>query len=288
MAEREGTISAPDGRTLAYLERGDLDGPPILVHHGTPGSRLSRHYDDSVYDGLRVICYDRPGYGRSDRNGGRSVASAADDTAALADALGLERFPVMGVSGGGPHALACAALLPDRVTRAAILVGAAPSDDPEFDFLEGMTELNVKEFSAALRGEQALREDLRPYYEMLKDDPEQLVQVIEAAVPESDRERLARPEARAAMKASFVEAVVQEMDGWVDDGLAFARSWGFGLEQVSVPTRLWQGELDVFVPRTHGEYLARTIPGASFELLPGLGHMLLSHFPVAWAWLLDA
>jgi pimeloyl-ACP methyl ester carboxylesterase len=123
---------------------------------------------------------------------------------------------------------------------------------------------------------------------MVRADPELLVKVIEAEVPAADRERLARPEARAAMTASFVEAVAQGMDGWVDDGLAFARNWGFGLEQVTVPTRLWQGELDVFVPRLHGEYLARKIPGASFELLPGLGHMLLSHFPAAWAWLLEA
>ena len=288
MDEREGTLTTSDGRTLAYLERGPVDGAPIVLHHGSPGSRLSRHFDDAVYEGLRVICYDRPGYGRSDRNAARDVSSAARDVAALADALGLDRFAVMGVSGGGPHALACAALLPERVTRVAILVGAAPSDDPEFDFLAGMSELNVKEFNAALVGEEALRVELRPYYEMVRDDPELLFQVIEAEVPEADRERLARPEARAAMTASFAEAVVQGMDGWLDDGLAFARSWGFGLEQVTVPTRLWQGELDVFVPRTHGEYLAHKIPGANFELLPGLGHMLLSHFPAAWAWLLEA
>src|SRR3954453_18638537 len=102
MEEREGTVTTADGRTLAYLERGDLDGPPILAHHGTPGSRLSRHPNDAVYEGLRVISYDRPGYGRSDRNAGRDVASAAPDAATIADALGLERFPVMGVSDGRP------------------------------------------------------------------------------------------------------------------------------------------------------------------------------------------
>lgn len=288
MDVREGTARTSDGRTIAYLERGDLDAPAIIAHHGTPGSRLSRHYDDAVYVGLRVICYDRPGYGGSDRNAGRDVASAAADVAAVADQLGLERFPVMGASGGGPHALACAALLPDRVTRAAIFVGAAPSDDPEFDFLEGMTDLNVQEFTAALAGEDALRAELRPYYEMLVDDPEQLLVTLEAELPEADRERLAEPRTRAEMTRSLVEAVAQGTDGWVDDGLAFARAWGFGLDQVAAETRLWQGELDVLVPRAHGEYLARKIPGASFELLPGLGHMLMSHFRDAWLWLVEA
>lgn len=287
MLEREGMVRTPDGRALAYLERGDPDAPAIVLNHGTPGSRLGRHYDDAVYEGVRVICYDRPGFGRSARRPGRDVASAADDVATLADALGLDRFPVMGVSGGGPHALACAALLPERVTRAAVLVGAAPSDDPEFDFLAGMSDLNVKEFTAALAGEQALREELRPYYDMLKEDPELIVQVIEAEVPDADRERLAPPEPRAAIKRSFAEAVAQGMDGWVDDGLAFAGAWGFDLGGIGTEVRLWQGELDVLVPRAHGEYLARKIPGATFELLPGLGHMLLSHWPEAWAWLLD-
>ena len=114
------------------------------------------------------------------------------------------------------------------------------------------------------------------------------MQTLEAELPPADQERLAQPGPRAELKRSFVEAVAQGMEGWADDGLAFARAWGFGLDQVAVPTRLWQGELDVLVPRTHGEYLARTIPGASFDLLPGLGHMLLSHFPAAWAWLLEA
>src|SRR3954470_15951460 len=214
MEEREGTVTTADGRTLAYLERGDLDGPPILAHHGTPGSRLSRHPNDAVYEGLRVISYDRPGYGRSDRNAGRDVASAAADAATIADALGLERFPVMGVSGGGPHALACAALLPQRVTRAAILVGAAPSDDPDFDFLAGMTELNVKEFTAALAGEGPLRAELRPYYEMITNDPEVMVRMLEAELPPPDRERLAEAGPREALKLSFVEAVAQGTDGW--------------------------------------------------------------------------
>src|SRR5690349_8160356 len=109
--EREGTITTRDGRTLAYREHGESDAPAIFHLHGTPGSRFTRHPDPSVYEGLRVVAYDRPGYGRSDAQTGRSVASAAADVEDLADTLGLERFAVMGVSGGGPHALACAALL---------------------------------------------------------------------------------------------------------------------------------------------------------------------------------
>src|SRR5947209_134625 len=122
------TITTSDGRTLAFCEWGDPDGSPVFSLHGTPGSRLSRHPDEDVYRRarVRVITYDRPGYGGSDRHAGRRVADAAQDIATIADSLGLDRFAVTGASGGAPHALACGALLSDRVTRCASVVGPAP------------------------------------------------------------------------------------------------------------------------------------------------------------------
>jgi len=141
-----------NGRTLTFAEWGDRDGFPVFTLHGTPGSRLLRHYDESKYAqvGARVITYDRPGYGGSDRSRGRGVVDCVADVAAIADTLGVERFPVTGGSGGGPHALAVAARLPDRVTRASCEVGIVPYPTPDFDWFEGMDPLNVKEFGWAL------------------------------------------------------------------------------------------------------------------------------------------
>ena len=274
-----------DGRTLAYLERGDPDGAPVVFHHGTPGSRVGHHPDLAVYEGVRFLSHDRPGYGRSDPAPGRTVASAAEDVRTLAEHLGLGRFAVFGVSGGGPHALACAALISARVTRAGVMVGAAPSDDPEFDFTAGMAEVNVTEFGAAREGADALAVVLAPWIEQSTHDPDGTIDALAAELPEYDREVVSRPDVRAEFRASLVESVRQGARGWIDDDLAFAAPWGFELADVRVPTRLWQGEQDVLVPRSHGEYLARRIPGATFELVPGAGHLLFDHWPDVLAWL---
>src|SRR5205809_4638333 len=168
--ERRGTAATPDGRTLAYVERGAADGVPVLVNHGTPGSRLSRHPDKELYErhGVRMIAYDRPGYGLSDPHPGRSVADAASDIGAIADNLGLDRFAVVGGSGGAPHALACGALLGDRVVRVGALVTPAPSDAPDFDFFTDLAEINVKEFGAALEGPDSIEAHLQPYVDQLR------------------------------------------------------------------------------------------------------------------------
>ena len=159
------TITTSDGRTLAYCEWGDPAGLPVFSLHGTPGSRLSRHPDEDVYrqSGVRVITYDRPGYGASTRHPGRRVADASADVAAIADALGLQRFAVFGGSGGAPHSLACGALMPDRVTRCASVVGPAPFGDEGLSadqWFDGMVEGNVREFGWAIEGEHALRPEL--------------------------------------------------------------------------------------------------------------------------------
>jgi pimeloyl-ACP methyl ester carboxylesterase len=283
----DGLVRAPDGRELAYREHGDPAGAPVVFHHGTPGSRLGRHPDESVYAacGVRLVAYDRPGYGRSSPRPGRRVADAAGDTRTLADALGLERFGVLGVSGGGPHALACAALLGGRVTRAAVMVGAAPSDDPGFDFLAGMAELNVREFGAAVEGPEAIAAYLAPFVEELERDPDLVLETIAREVPAPDRAVLARPDARQVMRDSLAESVRQGVRGWADDDLAFAAPWGFEIGAIATPVRLWQGELDVLVPRSHAEYLQARIPEATFELVPDAGHFLLDELEGALRWL---
>jgi pimeloyl-ACP methyl ester carboxylesterase len=280
---REGRVTLAGGRTLAYVERGEPDGYPIVFHHGTPGSRHGHHPDPDVYRGIRFFTFDRPGYGLSDPLPGRRVADVAPDVSALADDLGLERFAVFGASGGGPHALACAALLPDRVDRALVMVGAAPSDDPEFDFMAGMAEVNVIEFGAALEGEEALAGVLAPWVEQIAEDPEGMLDRLAEELPAADREVVSRPEIRAEILASFGESVRQGARGWIDDDLAFASAWGFDLADVGPEVRLLQGDLDVLVPRAHCEYLARKLPRSTFELVPGAGHMLFDHWPDALA-----
>ena len=287
---REGTLTTPDGRTLAYVERGPESGTPVIVSHGTPGSRFARHPDPQMYErhGVRSIAYDRPGYGRSDPQRGRSVADAAADVAAIADELGFERFAVVGGSGGAPHALACGALLGGRVTRVGALVTPAPSDAEDFDFFEGLAELNVKEFGAALEGDGAIEAFLQPLADGIRADPDAVIEDILTELPEVDRELAARPEFRAIMKESFVEAVRQGVRGWADDDLAFAKPWGFELEDVQAETRVWQGELDVLTPRPHGEYVASRLPNARFELLENGGHFLDEEWGVVFEWLAEA
>jgi pimeloyl-ACP methyl ester carboxylesterase len=148
------TVSTSDGRTLAFAEYGDPDGFPVFFLHGSPGSRLWRHYDESVYVdvGVRLFTHDRPGYGWSARNPGRRVVDCAGDIAALADELGIEQFAVTGSSGGGPHSLAVAARLPERVTGAGCMVSLAPFDAPGLDHLEGMDPVNVRFVEIAVEG----------------------------------------------------------------------------------------------------------------------------------------
>jgi len=285
--EREGTTQTADGRTLAYVERGNADGVPVIVCHGTPGSRLTRHPDSELYarHGVRMIVYDRPGYGRSDPQPGRSVADAAADIETITDSLELDRFAVVGGSGGAPHALACGALLGDRVLRVGALVTPAPSDRSDFDFFEGLAEINVKEFGAALEGQEAIDAYLQPFVDELRRNPDAVIDEIASELPEVDRAIVSREEFRTIMRESFGEAVRQGSRGWADDDLAFAKSWGFEPEDVQAEVRLWQGELDVLAPRTHGEYVASRLPNARFELLEGGGHFLDEEWAVVLDWL---
>ena len=285
--EYEGTAKARDGRTLAFVQRGAEDGVPVIVCHGTPGSRRSRHPDPEMYrrHGVRMVAYDRPGYGASDPNIGRSVADAASNIEAIADELGLDRFAVVGGSGGAPHALACGALLEERVLRVGALVTPAPSDTDDFDFYEGLAEVNVREFGAAVQGREAIEAFIQPYVDQLRTDPDAVIEEIVSELPEVDREIASREGFRSIMRESFVEAVRQGVRGWADDDLAFAKSWGFEPEDVRAEVRLWQGELDVLAPRTHGEYVASRLPNAHFELLEGGGHFLDEQWDVVLDWL---
>jgi pimeloyl-ACP methyl ester carboxylesterase len=287
------TLTLPDGRTLGYAAWGDPAGQPIISIHGTPGCRLSRHPDNAkiAATGARLITYDRPGYGASDRHRGRTVADCVDDVAALADALGFDRFAVTGGSGGGPHCLAVAAGLPDRVTRAACIVGVAPYDILGDEWYDGMDPMNIKEFGWALEGEARLiPETERESAAMLARMAEDPATVLgDFDLPEADQAILARPDVAAVMQSSLIECVRNGVFGWVDDDLAFTRPWGFDLATIRVPTAVWWGSEDVLVPPRHGEWLAAAVPNALTRIDHSHGHQPDpdTHIARLFPWLID-
>jgi pimeloyl-ACP methyl ester carboxylesterase len=280
VGERLRTLETPDGRTLAYATWGDPDGFPILSLHGTPGCRLNRWPNEDVYAqaGANWVTHDRAGYGRSDRNHGRHVVDEVADVAALADELGLDRFGVSGGSGGGPHVLACAALLPDRVVRAVCSVGPAPLGPPgltEDEWLAGMDPQNVKEFRWAQAGEEVLVPELeklqREVEERVAVDPSSLLDDFDLS--EADRAALARPEAMQVAREATAEYAVNGVGGWADDDLAFLQPWGFDVASISVPVLIRYGLTDVLVPPAHGEWLAANVPGCIVEVDTSAGHL---------------
>lgn len=269
------TLQLSDGRALDYAVEGEAEDPVLLFHHGTPGSgivqrTLSRAAIDSR---LRIAFYSRAGAGGSSRLPGRSVADVVPDLVELLDHLGVERCATAGWSGGGPHCLALGALVPDRVTGVLCVAGVAPYDAEGLDFLAGMGEDNVEEFTAAVAGEEALREVLDPAVPRLRDaDAQGLLESMSGLLPAVDRAQLTDVFGED-MSASFREAVRLGHDGWVDDDLAFVKDWGFDVGDIAVPTTVIQGAQDLMVPFSHGEWLASHIPGAVAHLLPGEGHL---------------
>ena len=271
-------VNTTDGRKLAVEQYGDPEGTPVFMLHGTPGCRLSgRHPDESrvVDAGLRLITYDRPGYGQSDRHKGRRVIDCVADVAAIADELGVERFAVTGGSGGGPHALAVAARLPGRVTRVGCDVGVAPYDAPDFDWLAGMDPANVKEFEWALAGEDTLVPELEKQASeaiaKVEADPTALLNQFELSP--ADRAILEDPRIQKTLRASTKEAFVNGVWGWVDDDLGFTEPWGFDVAELEVPVEIRYGATDVLVPAAHGAWLAAHIPHAAVTVDDEGGHL---------------
>jgi len=257
---REITVSGK--RRVAFDCRGAAGGFPVFLLHGTPGSRSGPVLRPSVLYrlGVQVISYDRPGYGRSDRAPKRSVVDAAADVLAIADELQLKEFSVIGRSGGGPHALACAALLSDRVRRAAVLVSIAPSDAGGLNWEEGMTESNVAEYELASRGDEEVTADLTERAARIHADPESLLEFLLPELTAPDRKIVRDAAIRRQLKNTYVEAFRRGACGWIDDVLAFRKPWGFKVSDIKVPVLLWHGADDVFSPVAHTHWLAGQIP----------------------------
>jgi len=315
---QRGTIDVPDGRSVEILTAGPPDGLPLVFHDGTPGGLVAYPpmVEAAAVRGLRTVLHSRPGYGASTPRPGRRVADDAGDVAAILRVLGAETFVTVGVSGGGPHALACAALLPDRCLAAATMGGVAPRRAESLDWLAGMGPENVEEFAAADRGEQALTEYLSgPARELAEVTGAEVAASLGGLISAPDRAALTG-EFADYLAASFRAAVSTGIAGWRDDDLAFAGSWGFwfgpgvrmgplatllsarpgadtpdgpdgpdeadGLDGADGPRRpiaIWQGDEDRMVPFGHGRWLAAHIPGARSHLLKGEGHLTI---PVKW------
>ena len=271
------TVETADGRSLGVHEGGDPNGAPVVVHHGTPSSGLlyARAEAQARDQGIRLIGYDRPGYGDSTRAPGRTVADCAADVGAIADALGLDRYTAWGISGGGPHVLACAALGDERLTAVASLAAAAPYDSEGLDWLAGMGESNIEEFDAVLAGETALRPLLdRDRLEMLAAAPSDLVNVWSSLLGEEDRSVLSEEFAGFILESTAL-GLRDGVDGWLDDNLAFVQPWGFAPQSIDRPVLLLHGTDDRFVPVSHGRWLAARIPGVEAWIAAADGHLTL-------------
>jgi pimeloyl-ACP methyl ester carboxylesterase len=270
-------VETRDGRMLEVHGEGDPSGFPVVVHHGTPmsGLQYGPHVELAREQGIRLVGYDRPGYGGSTPAHGRAVADCVGDVAAIADALGLERFASWGISGGGPHVLACGALCDERLIAIASLASVAPYDAAGLDWYEGMGEGNLVEFGKVLEGEEALRPFLEEEASGIRDvTPEEVREWIATLLGDEDR---------AVLTGAFAEyfvacgehALEPGVDGWVDDDLAFVRDWGFDLEDVDRPTLLLHGDDDRFVPVSHGRWLAERLPHVERRIDTGDGHLTL-------------
>ncbi len=268
------TIELADGRQLDIQDAGG-DGRTFLFHHGTPGSvtQMPHMVEAAGRAGLRLVTYSRAGYGASSRHAGRSIADVVPDMVEVLDHLRVERCVTAGWSGGGPHALAMAALLPERTAAALVIAGVAPLEAHGLDFLAGMGEQNVEEFGAALEGEAALR----PYLDgelpgLRAADGPGVIAALATLLPDVDRALLTE-EFGDSLAANLREGLRTGVDGWLDDDLAFTQPWGFDLGAITVPTALWQGTEDLMVPFAHGLWLADHIAGVKAHLLDGEGHL---------------
>jgi pimeloyl-ACP methyl ester carboxylesterase len=267
----------PDRRSLDVYVDGPEGAVPLLFHNGTPGSgQLYAPFVQAASQrGLRMVSFSRAGYGESTRKPGRSVADVVPDAAAVLDQLGAHRFYTLGWSGGGPHALACAALLPARLIGAATVGGLAPYDAEGLDWMAGMGTENVAAFGAALAGDATLRtfaERVRPSFATATGD--QVVASLQGLVSDVDRAAIGGDSA-TWLADVFRESVRNGIWGWYDDELAFVRPWRFDLGSINVPVAIWQGAQDRMTPFAHGVWLASHIPGVHPHLLPEHGHLSL-------------
>jgi pimeloyl-ACP methyl ester carboxylesterase len=272
-------MNLPDGRELAWLESGKPRGDPLFMFHGTPGTRRQVSFDQKAItaSGVRFIAPDRPGYGHSTFHKGRTWADWSSDVATLADHLKIEQFAVAGVSGGGPHALVCAALLAERISGVGIVSGMGPVAEPEFS--SAMTGFNKGATLMAAHTPFLLHPmfSLEEFY--MRRFPDAALKGASRMLAEPDVKLLERPDVRDAFMLDLQQPTATSAQATAQDIILFGRAWGFRLEDISVPAHVWHGDADKSVPFAHGKAMAERIPGAQFHECPGEGHLLMvTHF----------
>lgn len=267
-------FSTADGRTLCVASNGEAPGKPILTFHGSPGSRLITYgsTEQVASTGVRLLSYDRPGYGQSTSRADRSVVHCVDDVLRIVDGLEIDRFAVLGASGGGPHALAAAALLPDRITAVATLCGLGPMAEPGFDPWAGMTPAREAELRVFYDDPALFRSNLvkmRTRYLGLTDEDvvaQHASATIAANLPlDYFRGVIAR------IKVGLAPGV----EGMWEDHCAHCSPWGFNLKAIEAPTQIWHGTADGSIPFQHAVWLAGNIPSAELHLDEGESHLSL-------------
>ena len=267
-------IKLKDGRMLGYGEYGAPDGKPVFYFHGHPGSRLDWllfDADDSAMElNARIIAVDRPGTGLSDFKPDREILDWPDDVIELADVLQLDRFAVLGISGGGPYAAACAFKLPGRLTATAIVCGMGPSEAPGAK--EGMSWIY------AGKTPEERRQMLMGMASLIRENPDQLVsQMKQAPFPELDKVLMDQPEvSKMIVDLTFGEALRSGIDGVDQDAALYARPWGFQLQDITAEVYLWHGEPDINVPVSVGRYVADAIPNCHATFFPAEGHFSIA------------
>lgn len=255
----------------------------VIVHHGTPSSALLHPWwvEDAGRRGIDLVGFERAGYGDTPRAGGRDVAAVVAAVERFADERGIERFATWGISGGAPHALACAALLPERVVAAASIAGPAPYGAGGLDWFEGQGEGNVVEFRSALEGEEPLRSLLEQEAAAMLSGEESGIETLFSAPDQA-----ILPQLQGFLGETFAAALVSGLDGWVDDDLAFVSPWGFDVADIRAPVLLVHGAQDRFVPVEHGRWLAARIPRVDARFLEEEGHLsLYARIPEVHDWL---
>lgn len=269
------TLKLTDGRFLEYFDNGIASTSAIVFHHGTPGHghAWAPWLELAASRGIRALSYSRAGYGISDRNEGRTVASNNSDIRELLDSFGIRDFISIGWSGGGPHALATTALVGSKGAITLAGVGAYGVDD--LDFLAGMAVENEEEFGEALKGEAAIAAWMDANAGVFKNVTGEMIrEAFGGLIGDADK---------AVLQGDFAEENATTMrkglavsfDGWIDDDIAFVQPWGFELSAINVPVHIWQGDDDFMVPHAHSYWLEKHIPGSKLNFVPGHGHISL-------------
>jgi pimeloyl-ACP methyl ester carboxylesterase len=269
-----------DGRRLAYSELGDPDGIPIFHQHGMPGSRVEHVAEPELYRslGVRVITPDRPGYGLSDPDPQSPLLDWPSDIEELADHLGLSRFGIIGLSGGGIYALACAAAIPHRLTN--VVVTGCPGPMQRSGALAGMRFMTRAGVWLGAQAPWLLKVGATILSPMVRRFPGFFVDHFNDGVPPADRRWLSTPSVSREAADTLREAFRPGVWGYVQDIRVLALPWGFGIKDIQAPVQLWHGDEDAVIPLHHSRYLASVIPGATLRICPEEGHMLMwNHLP---------